>query len=1053
MWKLIPLLMPALLLCGCGGGSDEAEVRRLQRRLTNEIKKRRDLEKKLKKHESTITFLQNQLQMFRSASTGTTQPGPKTVTPLEARLKRLVESSRAMMLAMRASGQRADAYGTVIRGEGRKQLVLAFQEAWVKDKNTTARIRQDVLGSRFGVRELAKKQILFSQFELVGHDPLLEIVLMELPEHDPQIQSIELAGDSKMRRLDAAYHVGWATATGKAPREANLGEAFHMGAIAELPEENPDGLMKLNFGGAGLFKRGDPVFSLPADREEPQLIGLVHKVTTVTTAGTTALCLPANRIRESMDRMLAQRRKTIADTFTLEAKVKTMLLTADGKYLAGLSATEDALLIFDAADGKLVEPRRIPVGLSPVDVVECNGRLFVANLLGQTVSVIDLAKLAEKAATIRLPMPQPRRLAAPASGVGDRVYVLAGAEDAQALITLDAENLTIVGKPFMLDTLPPKVATRFKGRDAVIQLGVSASGERLYPVPRHTTPTVPVLDPRGGFAMVGDGKVGGEVLYLPQYGGAVFAAGRQYPSDLGEEGRQFQGFMAAFHRELPYFTTLQSRDQKVKRFTRQSLREYRVDVLNIYAMGAPTKIATVPLPPFRTTWANLAADGRLYLVNHTNGKCVVVQTDKKTVAAKAPTPIINAPQRKVLLGETFSFEPKLLKPKTDADAFVIAAKPNGMTMDEATGKLTWTPSARQIGISQVDLRLRNATGVESQFGFQVNVALISRSIRKGQEVRPLHHFLASPDGKKLYALDPAEHALVILDAATLKTLKQIPVGNKPADCALRGNDLYVLSSGTKTVSIVNVHTEKVTSQFTLAEAHEPFALGVSSGNTLYVGHSGDQMLAVSVSNPSRRQDLVKVRTRDDRGRMSSFSTFRDPFQQLACDERGSLLSVVHAPGRYALYEASTDRLTRNLDPVSIDTASGLAARFPAQCARTVLDGKRRRWMLRNRVYQLRGTTPQIDALKGEVISAVPGGELLFALEGGQREAAGSGPFREVLLHVYDAAKLTLLDTWRVPGMGVFAVLQVDGGLILQTEDTIARLPVDLKALTEPPAGP
>ena len=110
----------------------------------------------------------------------------------------------------------------------------------------------------------------------------------------------------------------------------------------------------------------------------------------------------------------------------------------------------------------------------------------------------------------------------------------------------------------------------------------------------------------------------------------------EYSAELVEQGRQIDGFMAAFHAELPYFTTLQSRKRSTVHFHRRQLLDFDVDVLNVYATGAPAKIATIPLPPFRTTWARLTADGKLLLLNHRTGRCVVVQTDVQAMSAKSP---------------------------------------------------------------------------------------------------------------------------------------------------------------------------------------------------------------------------------------------------------------------------------------------------------------------------------------------------------------------------------------------------------------------------------
>jgi len=70
----------------------------------------------------------------------------------------------------------------------------------------------------------------------------------------------------------------------------------------------------------------------------------------------------------------------------------------------------------------------------------------------------------------------------------------------------------------------------------------------------------------------------------------------------------------------------------------------------------------------------------------------------------------------------------------------------------------------------------------------------------------------SADGKTLYALDQANFRVVILDAAKLIRLAEIPTGNYPFGLALspRGNRLYVANAGSSRTARFPV-TEKKTS--------------------------------------------------------------------------------------------------------------------------------------------------------------------------------------------------------------------------------------------------
>ena len=69
----------------------------------------------------------------------------------------------------------------------------------------------------------------------------------------------------------------------------------------------------------------------------------------------------------------------------------------------------------------------------------------------------------------------------------------------------------------------------------------------------------------------------------------------------------------------------------------------------------------------------------------------------------------------------------------------------------------------------------------------------------------------SPDGKRLYVALGAGHALVQLDAATLRELARVPVGRRPWGVALSpdGRTAYTANGVTDDMSVVDVATMKV----------------------------------------------------------------------------------------------------------------------------------------------------------------------------------------------------------------------------------------------------
>ena len=259
----------------------------------------------------------------------------------------------------------------------------------------------------------------------------------------------------------------------------------------------------------------------------------------------------------------------------------------------------------------------------------------------------------------------------------------------------------------------------------------------------------------------------------------------------------------------------------------------------------------------------------------------MVRTDVETMTAKAPNPFVNVPPSLLLVGQNFSFDPKLLRPRVPADRFSALDTPKTMKLDEQTGRLSWTPTPADMGVSNVTLRFKPATGRESDLTFRIRVNVPKLSIAIGGG-RSLTRAIASPDGKKVYALDRVAGDVVEIDAVSMKILKRITVGADPVDCGFRDGKLYVLCAGTKAISVVDVAAGKVEKSMVLRIAVSPFALSVSEGDTIFTGHGSYNLVQMSASNPLK-QKAAESRKRTSGGTMGRYAAFKQTFIRLASD--------------------------------------------------------------------------------------------------------------------------------------------------------------------------
>jgi hypothetical protein len=88
----------------------------------------------------------------------------------------------------------------------------------------------------------------------------------------------------------------------------------------------------------------------------------------------------------------------------------------------------------------------------------------------------------------------------------------------------------------------------------------------------------------------------------------------------------------------------------------------------------------------------------------------------------APT-IVSVPITEAVVGQTLLTTIKAIDPESDPLTFELLSGPLGMTVDSASGDLSWTPAANQIGESAVFVQVRDGFGNSATQGFSVRTSV------------------------------------------------------------------------------------------------------------------------------------------------------------------------------------------------------------------------------------------------------------------------------------------------------------------------------------------
>ncbi|MEZ4353004.1 MAG: putative Ig domain-containing protein [Myxococcota bacterium] len=94
-----------------------------------------------------------------------------------------------------------------------------------------------------------------------------------------------------------------------------------------------------------------------------------------------------------------------------------------------------------------------------------------------------------------------------------------------------------------------------------------------------------------------------------------------------------------------------------------------------------------------------------------------------------PPEITSTPATQTPFGSTWIYLAQATDPEGGALVFSLPQAPAGMTIEAATGRIEWTPSAAQVGSSAVTVRATDAGGLFDEQVFSVNVVEILASPR------------------------------------------------------------------------------------------------------------------------------------------------------------------------------------------------------------------------------------------------------------------------------------------------------------------------------------
>ncbi len=101
--------------------------------------------------------------------------------------------------------------------------------------------------------------------------------------------------------------------------------------------------------------------------------------------------------------------------------------------------------------------------------------------------------------------------------------------------------------------------------------------------------------------------------------------------------------------------------------------------------------------------------------------------------ANTPPQITSAPVTAATQGVLYHYDVEASDAEGDALTYSLTQAPAGMTIDPASGLISWTPSATQVGNSAVTVRVTDAHGLQANQSFTISVANVNDAPLAGND--------------------------------------------------------------------------------------------------------------------------------------------------------------------------------------------------------------------------------------------------------------------------------------------------------------------------------
>ncbi|MEP1075191.1 putative Ig domain-containing protein [Leptolyngbya sp. PL-A3] len=137
------------------------------------------------------------------------------------------------------------------------------------------------------------------------------------------------------------------------------------------------------------------------------------------------------------------------------------------------------------------------------------------------------------------------------------------------------------------------------------------------------------------------------------------------------------------------------------------------------------------------------------------------QTFTLTVrSTNTPPLILSTPPTQVGITQAYRYQVQATDPEGDALQFSLSNRPNGMTINGATGEIVWTPQANQLGTHTIEVLARDAQGGTSRQSYTLVVS--PNAVNQAPTITTTPQFwgdVASGYRYQLAAIDPDGDAL------------------------------------------------------------------------------------------------------------------------------------------------------------------------------------------------------------------------------------------------------------------------------------------------------